>query len=370
LFGGGIVHVESDVVAPIKIIELNRPREPPPPIRLQLGPVQGLTGRELAAQIKVPVPEFINDLPTDAPVATASNPSSGASSEGTSIGKGAGSGAGEGSGEGLGSGIHAPPKRDIQIVLTRPLTATGVQLAKGEKILITARGTMNWYTGGCNGCTSTPDGRPCIGPGFYAVYLPCYSLIGRIGPRGSPFEVGSYKSVIADSSGELFLGVNDNGYPDNTGEWVATLSAANSSSPDSPVAHRGSKALEKLLTAANSALQSGNFDAALANVHEAQLMAVERTPFENYAVNMLLGVVSAQKRDLAAAAPALESAAASPYASAQKAAEWLRAAAIIEFQLKDYAKSVSLGRQALQYNPSDAEIQSLIADSQRLQRPH
>jgi hypothetical protein len=99
-------------------------------------------------------------------------------------------------------------------------------------------------------------------------------------------------------------------------------------------------------------------------------MAVERTPFEDYAVNMLLGVVSAQKRDLAAAAPALESAAASPYASAQKAAEWLRAAAIIEFQLKDYAKSVSLGRQALQYNPSDAEIQSLIADSQRLQRPH
>ena len=31
--------------------------------------------------------------------------------------------------------------------------------------------------------------------------------------------------LIADSSGELFLGVNDNYYPDNTGKWVATLSA-------------------------------------------------------------------------------------------------------------------------------------------------
>jgi hypothetical protein len=365
LFGGGIVRVESDVAAPIRIIELNKPREPPPPIRLQLAPVQGLTGRELAAHIKVPVPEVIFDLPTEAPVATTSNPSSGASSEGTSIGKVAGSGAGAGSSEGSGGGIRAPPKRDIQIVLTRPLTATGVQLAKGEKILITARGTMNWYTGACNGCMSTPDGRPCVGPGFYATYLPCYSLIGRIGPHGSPFEVGSYKSVLANSSGELFLGVNDNGYPDNTGMWVATLSAANSSSPESPVAHSGSKALEKLLTAANSALQSGNFDASLANAREAQLMAVDKTPFENYAINMLLGVVSVQKRDLAAAAPALESAAASPYASAQKAAEWLRAVAIIEFQLKDYAKAVALGLQALEYNPRDAEIQSLIADSRR-----
>jgi hypothetical protein len=52
--------------------------------------------------------------------------------------------------------------------------------------------------------------------------------IGRIGPHGWPFEVGSYKIVVADSSGELFLGVNDNYYPDNTGNWVATLSAVSS----------------------------------------------------------------------------------------------------------------------------------------------
>lgn len=364
LFGAGIVHVETDATAPIKIIQLHKPLEPPPPIRLQLAPVQGLSARALAALIKVPVPEIIIDLPTEAPVATTMTPSSGAGSEGTSIGRGAGSGAGEGAG----GGIHAPPKRDIQIVLTRPLTSTGIQLAKGQKILITARGTMNWYTGGCSGCMSTPDGAPCIGPAFYAAYLPCYSLIGRIGPRGSPFKVGSYKSLIAASSGELFLGVNDNGYPDNTGKWVATLSTANSSSPDSADARPPNKALEKLLASANSALQSGNWDAALASVREAQFMNVEKTPLETFAINMLFGVVSVQKRDLAAAAPALESAAASPYASAEKAAEWLHAAALIEFDLKNYAKAVALGQQALEYEPSDTEIESMIVKSRRLQQ--
>jgi hypothetical protein len=84
---------------------------------------------------------------------------------------------------------------------------------------------------------------------------------------------------------------------------------------------------------------------------------------------MLLGVALVQKQDLAAAAPALESAAASPYASADETGRWLRAAAIIEFQLKNYGIVAALGQQALQYNPSDTEIESLIADSRRLQQP-
>jgi hypothetical protein len=49
-------------------------------------------------------------------------------------------------------------------------------------------------------------------------------LIGKVGSDGQPFQVGSsLKNFPAPSSGELFLGVNDNpsDYFDNTGEWIA-----------------------------------------------------------------------------------------------------------------------------------------------------
>jgi len=367
LFSGGIVRLAPDATAHLQIIsipERHKPLEPPPPTLIRLPPVQGLSSRAMAAQFKVPLPQINIDLPTDAPFTTTTNPSSAASGEGTSVGAGSGSGAGHGSG----AGIPAPPKSDVQIVLTQPMTPTGVQLARGQKILITARGTMNWYPSGCKGCTSTPDGTHCVGSEFYAPLLPCYSLIGRIGPRGRAFEVGSYKTVIADSSGELFLGVNDNGYPDNIGKWVATLSVADSSA-DSADKRPVNKALERLLAVADSAAKSGNWDAALASVHEAQIMDVKKTPYESFLISAFLGRVFLQKRDLAAAAPALESAAASPYASAEMTGQWLRMAAAMEFQLKDYGKAIALAQQALQYNPSDTEIESLIADSLRLHQP-
>jgi tetratricopeptide (TPR) repeat protein len=211
--------------------------------------------------------------------------------------------------------------------------------------------------------------QPCNISGMYTPQFPCWSLIGRIGPHGVPFEVGSYKTVIADSSGELFLGVNGNYYPDNTGKWVATLSAANSSLPDSADTHPESKWLEDILRAANNAVQSGEWDAALVSLHKALALGVKKTPYESFAINMLLGVVLVQKRDLAAAVPALQNAAASPYASAEQSEGWLRTSAIIEFQLKDYANAIALGQQALQYNPSDIELETVIDQSRHLQRP-
>jgi hypothetical protein len=61
------------------------------------------------------------------------NPSGAANGNNTGIG-------------GLGAGNGSGTKIDVQVVLTHWLTPTGVQLAKGQAILITARGTLNWYT--------------------------------------------------------------------------------------------------------------------------------------------------------------------------------------------------------------------------------
>jgi hypothetical protein len=63
-----------------------------------------------------------------------------------------------------------------------------------------------------------------MGGKFVAPGLPCWSLIGRIGQSGTIFEVGSSKSFVAASSGEVYLGVNDNYFGDNSGSWTASIS--------------------------------------------------------------------------------------------------------------------------------------------------
>ena len=45
------------------------------------------------------------------------------------------------------------------------------------------------------------------------------ALIGRIGPNGQPFAIGSGVSVPMPAAGQLFLGINDDGMDDNQGEY-------------------------------------------------------------------------------------------------------------------------------------------------------
>ncbi len=119
--------------------------------------------------------------------------------------------------------LYAESSKTIDVVLTQPLTDTGLQVSAGQLINISASGTMNWYTGECNNqCLSSPAGQACPYTGFYAQGLSCWSLIGQVG-NGAPFEVGTSLTFTPVSSGELYLGVNDNQYPDNTGQWTAVI---------------------------------------------------------------------------------------------------------------------------------------------------
>jgi hypothetical protein len=122
----------------------------------------------------------------------------------------------------------------VNIALTQQWTDTGLAVVAGQQLTITTTGTMDYWTGGCpstQNCVVTPDGLPwsvCEGSNagpYLAPGLQCFSLIGRFGANGTPFEVGSNLTVTvpATASGEFYLGVNDNNYPDNTGSWVSTI---------------------------------------------------------------------------------------------------------------------------------------------------
>jgi hypothetical protein len=88
---------------------------------------------------------------------------------------------------------------------------TGVTLTAGQPVVITASGT--WTDAGV---TLTAAGHPgvtvsggnCPFPGG----APLLSLIGRIGPTGTPFLIGATMSFTPPTSGVLYLAPQDNWY--------------------------------------------------------------------------------------------------------------------------------------------------------------
>jgi hypothetical protein len=123
----------------------------------------------------------------------------------------------------------------VPIILTQPWTDTGIFLTRGQAVGIVVSGTMDYWggPGGCSipwpgypGCVVTPAGIPWPGPcsGTLTPGLACVSAVGMVG-SATPFEVGIGVGFTAQNDGELFLGVNDGYFADNTGSWTASITA-------------------------------------------------------------------------------------------------------------------------------------------------
>jgi len=72
---------------------------------------------------------------------------------------------------------------------------------------------------------ATPDGAKSA---RYAANAPMRqvlagALLGRIGPTGAPFAIGNQTSIVAPGTGMLFLGVNDDGFADNKGNFQVVV---------------------------------------------------------------------------------------------------------------------------------------------------
>lgn len=73
--------------------------------------------------------------------------------------------------------------------------------------------------------------------------VPCESLVAFIGqtppqapasPSATVFEVGSSDTVSVTTGGSLYLSVNDNYFPDNSGSFVVTVTVIPSASTSGP----------------------------------------------------------------------------------------------------------------------------------------
>src|SRR5579864_5302375 len=127
-------------------------------------------------------------------------------------------------------------------------------LVTGETVSITASGQV--YIGNVSAGqpnisnNQTPAGDPntttaaqtgAAGP-FAAPGLVPWSLVGMIGNSGTPFEIGTSASFNVTSTGQyqpgpLYLGINDNYFPDNSGSWAVNLliTSGNATAPSTSI---------------------------------------------------------------------------------------------------------------------------------------
>ncbi|CAN5678209.1 hypothetical protein BH18ACI5_BH18ACI5_04540 [soil metagenome] len=106
----------------------------------------------------------------------------------------------------------------IVVSAKTPWTPTGLTVRRGEVLTFNTTGEIQLSTApddvaGSAGAksqryaTSSPLPRAFAG-----------ALIGRIG-NGAPFPIGNQTSIPMPGAGQLFLGVNDDGFEDNAGEF-------------------------------------------------------------------------------------------------------------------------------------------------------
>jgi PA-IL-like protein len=113
------------------------------------------------------------------------------------------------------------PQSTIRVEANTRWTDTGLMVQPGERIAFNTSGTIEFGKGMSTG----PDGDKNLGPrpGYAIRDMPVGGLIGRVG-NSAPFPIGSSTSPIAmPTGGRLFLGVNDDGYSDNSGGFDVNI---------------------------------------------------------------------------------------------------------------------------------------------------
>jgi hypothetical protein len=114
-----------------------------------------------------------------------------------------------------------PPAAASSVTVTvdakHPWVDSGLVVRTGERLSFQADGTIRW--GAQPDHVAGPEGHGAkpgkVGAG---------GLIGRVGYTSKPFPVGNTRTPITmPRSGELFLGINDFVFKDNSGSFVVTI---------------------------------------------------------------------------------------------------------------------------------------------------
>lgn len=128
-----------------------------------------------------------------------------------------------------------------------------------------------------------------------------------------------------------------------------------------------SRFLAKDLKDAQDAMKKQDYDTEIAKLEAAQNAKGNKTPYDEYLINAMMGTAYAGKRDYAKAAPALQAAAESQYASAAQRRAWLHAVLGIYYQEHDYNKVEQVGQDVIKDGAQEPDVYATIALAQNAQ---
>lgn len=132
--------------------------------------------------------------------------------------EGTSSGSGGVSGPGRPRGMR---ERELTVVARTPWTDTGITVRQGQTIYFEAKGRVRWGPRRQDGPEGEDDSPR--NPNRPIPSRPAAGLIGRVGDE-SPFFIGSdAEGIRVRGSGTLFLGINDDSFEDNSGEFRVTV---------------------------------------------------------------------------------------------------------------------------------------------------
>jgi hypothetical protein len=111
----------------------------------------------------------------------------------------------------------------VRVPANREWTPTGITVQQGQTIQLSASGEVSLSRdANDNSPVTGSDTRPAAARASLPTTLRG-ALIGRIG-NGRPFGIGNQTSITAPATGPLYLGVNDDEFSDNSGEFTVSIS--------------------------------------------------------------------------------------------------------------------------------------------------
>lgn len=112
---------------------------------------------------------------------------------------------------------------EVRVPANQPWTQTGVSVRQGDRLMFSASGQIALSTtpDDIAGPAGAHSGRKA--PGAPVPGNSAGTLIARVG-NARPFAIGDITTPITmPSGGVLFLGINDDGFNDNSGEFVVRI---------------------------------------------------------------------------------------------------------------------------------------------------